>query len=191
MYVLLCACMCMCACVCVCVRACMCVCVGGGHCVHACVCVLLLFRLSQEEKSIPVDGPSNDVLHTTTLSDKSQGKMITLLINNVVHSFVLLLVLTLCFSLTETERASFSYLLCCILHYEGICKDLGIVQLTWCITENCNNCSALGIRITFFSSYTFSQFWQFKNPALDYLTARSCSSSIQWAFILNRLNQKI
>ena len=124
------------------------------------------------------------------LSDKSQGKIITLLINNVVHSCIL--VLTLCFSVRETERASISYSLRCILHYEGMCEDLGqqLVQLTWCITENCNNCSALGIRITFFSSYTFSQFWQLKNPALDYLPARSCFSSIQWAFILNRLNQK-
>ena len=57
------------------------------------------------------------------LSDKSQGKIITLLINNVVHSCIL--VLTLCFSVRETERASISYSLRCILHYEGMCEDLG------------------------------------------------------------------
>ena len=41
------------------------------------------------------------------------------------------------------------------------------------------------------SSYTFSQFWQFPNPALNHLYASSSFSPFQWSFLLDGLNQKI
>ena len=63
-------------------------------------------------------------------------------------------------------------------NFENICKDLGKVQLPWCIKENsATTIWELG-RITV-SSYTISQIWQFQNPALDHLNASSCFSPFQ------------
>ena len=62
------------------------------------------------------------------LSDKGQGKIIILLINNVVYTSVL------CFSLTESFHQLFI-----VLHTSTLKKSakiLGKVQLPWCITEN-------------------------------------------------------
>ena len=121
------------------------------------------------------------------LSDKSQGEFITLRINNVVHTSVL----TLCFSLTENLHQ-----LCIVLHTSTLktsAKILGKVQLPWCITtEN----SATTIRFQKlgrinFSSYTFSQFWQFQNPIKRSIRSPSCCSPFQWGFVLGGLNQKI
>ena len=110
------------------------------------------------------------------LPDKGQREFITLHINNVVYTSVL----TLCFGLTENLHQ-----LCIVLHTSTLktsAKILGKVQLPWCITEN----SATTIRfqklgrITF-SSYTFSQFWQFQNPALDLLHAALHSSGVSYS----------
>ena len=79
-------------------------------------------------------------------------------------------------------------------NFEDICEDHGKVQLPWCITEN----SATIIWLQEFGCITFSaatqshnSFWQVQNPASDHLHASSCSSPVQWSFILNGLNQKM
>ena len=74
------------------------------------------------------------------LTDKSQGKIITLLVNNVVYTSVL----TLCFGLTESLHQ-----LLTVLHTSTLKTS---AKLLGKYRELCNNYSALGIRLNNLSS---------------------------------------
>ena len=63
------------------------------------------------------------------LSDKGQGKIIILLINNVVDTSV--------WTMFQSDRELPPVTHCvAYFNFEDICEDLGKVQLPWCITEN-------------------------------------------------------
>ena len=63
------------------------------------------------------------------LSDKGQGKIIILMINNVFYTSVL--------TMFQSDRELLPVIHCvAYFNFEDICKDLGKVQLPWCITEN-------------------------------------------------------
>ena len=61
------------------------------------------------------------------LSEKGQGKIITLFVNNVVYTSVMIQ----CDREPPPVIDSVAY-----FNFEDICKALGKVQLPWCITED-------------------------------------------------------